>query len=53
MSNYIKQKLNILRDLKIKLTQEQKEHIKSLHTEIAVDNYVKPLIINGYEKFGY
>ena len=53
MSNYINEKLKILKELKIKLTQEQKKHIKSLHTEIAVDNYVKPLIMNSYEKYGY
>lgn len=53
MSNYINEKLKILRDLKIKLTDEQKEHMKLLHTEIAIDNYVKPLIMNSYEKYGY
>ncbi len=53
MNDYIKWKLKILKELNIKLTDEQKEHIKSLHTEIAIDNYVKPLIINGYERYGY
>ena len=53
MTNYIKEKLKILKELKIKLTDEQKEHMKLLHTEIAIDNYCRPLIMNSYEKYGY
>lgn len=44
LEQYIKQKIKILGQLNVKLTDEQLEHIKSLKNETAVDNYARDLI---------
>jgi len=44
MSRYIKQKLKVLDDFRIKLTEAQMEHLKSLPSESAIDSFVRTLI---------
>ena len=44
MSRYIKQKLKVLEDFRIKLTEAQLEHLKSLPTESSIDRFVRTLI---------
>ena len=46
MKQYIKTKIKILKQLCIKLTDAQLNHIRSLNSEIAVDNYARMLIMN-------
>lgn len=44
---YKKEKINLLtREFCIPMSNEQKEHLKSLETEISVDNYALQLIFN-------
>ena len=49
MPEYIKEKIKLLKDFKIHLNKQQLKHIKSLKTEIQVDNYAHDLIFKGYE----
>lgn len=45
LNQYIKQKIKMLqRDFKVYLTDEQMDHIKSLTSEIQVDNYARTLL---------
>ena len=45
METYIAQKIKMLRkDFHIRLTTAEIKHMKSLQTEISVDNYVRTLI---------
>lgn len=44
MSAYIKKKLKVLHDFRIKLTDAQLEHLNALPTESAVDSFVRTLI---------
>ena len=45
MQEYVIGKLRVLRDMHIKLTREEKEHMKQLQTQIQVDNYAHRLIM--------
>lgn len=45
IQSYIKHKIKLLRQLCVRLTNEQLEHLLSLKTEIAVDNYAHDLIV--------
>lgn len=45
MSEYIEEKIRVLKELGIKLNKEQKNHMCSLNSEIAIDNYAHDLII--------
>ena len=45
IESYIKHKIRILKQLGIRLTNAEREHIKSLKTEIAVDNYARSIIL--------
>ena len=45
MQEYVREKLIVLRDMNIKLTREEKEHMKQLDTQIQVDNYAHRLIM--------
>lgn len=44
IKSYIKEKIKLLNQLCIRLTNEQLEHILSLQTEVQVDNYAHDLI---------
>ena len=45
MEAYVAQKIKMLRkDFHIRLTTAEIKHMKSLQTEISVDNYVRTLI---------
>lgn len=44
MKQYIKEKIKLLKQFGITLTYEQEEHIRSLKTEIAVDNFAHDLL---------
>ena len=44
IKSYIKEKIKILNQLNIRMTNKQLEHIMSLKTEIQVDNYAHSLI---------
>lgn len=45
LKQYINQKIRILqRDFKVYLTDEQMDHMKSLTSEIQVDNYAHTLL---------
>ena len=45
METYVAQKIKMLRkDFHIRLTTAEIKHMKSLQTEISVDNYVRTLI---------
>ena len=47
LEEYIDYKINILEDdFYLRLTSEQKAHMRSLKSEIAVDNYAITLIYN-------
>ena len=44
LETYIKEKIQMLREeFKIRLTKSEIQHMKSLKTEIAVDNYCRSL----------
>lgn len=43
---YIKEKLEVLEDFHITLTEEQIEHMRSLATKLEVDRFVRDLIRN-------
>lgn len=44
MKEYIKEKISVLKDFGIILTDEQLKHIRSLKTEIAVDNFAHDIL---------
>ena len=44
MKKYVKEKISVLRDLCVKLSADDKRHLRSLKTEIAVDNFARDLI---------
>lgn len=44
MKKYIKEKISVLKDFGIILTDEQLKHIRSLKTEIAVDNFAHDIL---------
>jgi hypothetical protein len=49
LKSYIKEKIKMLKDregLNINLSKEEEKNIWSLSTEIAVDNYVRTIILN-------
>jgi hypothetical protein len=46
MSKYIEEKIAVLKQLGIRLNKEQKNHMSSLDSEIAIDNYAHDLIMN-------
>lgn len=46
MEAYIAQKIKMLRkDFNIRLTTTEIKHMKSLQTEVSVDNYARTLIL--------
>lgn len=45
LSEYVCEKIVVLRQLNIKLDDDQIKHMKSLKNEIQVDNYAHDLII--------
>lgn len=45
MDEYITNKIDVLKQLGIGLTKRQIEHMKSLDSEIAIDNYAHDLIV--------
>lgn len=45
MDEYIIEKIDVLKQLGIMLTKRQIEHMKSLSSEIAIDNYAHDLIM--------
>ena len=45
IEHYIKYKIKVLKQLGIRLTKAEKDHMKSLKTEIAVDNYARSIIL--------
>lgn len=45
LGSYKKAKIRILKkEFRIQLTEEQEEHINSLKSEIAIDNYARSLL---------
>jgi hypothetical protein len=45
LGSYKKAKIRMLKnEFRIQLTEEQEEHINSLQSEIAIDNYVRGLL---------
>lgn len=44
---YIKEKLKILKQLKVKVTASQRKHFKTLQNEIQVDNFAHNLIFGN------
>ena len=44
---YIKEKLEILKQLKVKVTASQRKHFESLKNEIQVDNFAHTLIFGN------
>ena len=47
LESYIKEKLEILKQLKIKVTASQRKHFNSLQNEIQVDNFANTLIFGN------
>jgi len=47
MSEYIHEKIIILKHFCITLNNEQKDKIRGLKSEIAIDNYVRSLILHS------
>lgn len=47
LRKYVKEKIKILSELQIELSEEQKEHFKTLKNEIQIDNYAHDLIFKG------
>lgn len=45
MSEYIKEKIKVLRDFDIKLDRRQLQHVKSLKNEYEIDRYIRPIIL--------
>lgn len=50
MKQYIREKIKLLKQFKIFLNDEQLKHIRSLKTEVAVDNFARDLLSPGYEE---
>lgn len=48
LEEYIEEKISIIRDFGIYLTDEQTAYIKSLKSEIAVDNFARDILKPGY-----
>ena len=53
LKDYIKEKIKVLRQLGHKLTDEQLDHIRSLKTEIQVDNFARALILPHTHNYKY
>jgi hypothetical protein len=49
MADYINSKLKVLKHFCIRPTTEQVKHLRSLPTEVSVDNYIKTLMLNAFE----
>lgn len=47
LESYIKEKLEILKQLKVKVTASQRKHFNSLQNEIQVDNFAHTLIFGN------
>ena len=45
IEEYQSEKLKIFKQLDIKLTKAEKEHLKTLESEIKIDNYCHSLIV--------
>ena len=45
LRKYINEKLQVLKQLQIRINHTQKMHMMGLHSEIAVDNYARDLIL--------
>lgn len=52
MKEYIREKIRILKQFNVKLTDEQLRHIRSLKTEIEVDNFAHDLLKPSYDCSG-
>ena len=46
MESYVHEKIDVLKQLHIKLTKEDKQHMYNLSSEIAVDNFARKLIMH-------
>ena len=44
MKRYVRYKIQVFRELGLRLTAENIQHMRALHSEIAVDNYCLDLI---------
>ena len=51
LEEYIKEKIRVFDQLHIQLTPQQIEHMRSLNSEIAIDNYAHDLIVKGMEQW--
>lgn len=45
IKSYANKKISLLRQFHIKLSVDEKKHMKSLSTEIQIDNYVHNIIM--------
>ena len=50
LSDYVDEKIEVFRQLCIPLTPEEIRHMRTLGSEIAIDNYARDLIVKGMEK---
>ena len=50
LSEYVREKIVVLRQLNIKLDNDKIKHMKSLKNEIQVDNYAHDLIMKKGKK---
>ena len=50
MKQYIREKVQVLKEFGIYLTRSELAHMKSLKTEIAIDNYARSIIMAKLEK---
>lgn len=48
MGKYIKYKLKICKQLCVNITPEHKQHISDLCSEIAIDNYIRHIILEDW-----
>lgn len=46
LNAYKQYKKSVLKDMHIILTSEEKQHLKSLTTEVQIDNYVRSIIMH-------
>ena len=46
LSKYIKYKLSVLKELQVRVTKFEKEHLKTLKNEIQIDNFCRTLILD-------
>jgi ferritin len=44
MNDYVTEKIEVLKDFGVILDNNQLLHIESLSSEVAIDNYVRPII---------